>query len=157
MSIEPGATLNGVDAVAPPCTAATVADPLAGTTVLVIDDDPFVREFTARCLERAGCRVVVAKDGMGGLAAMTDAVQLVVTDIFMPEQDGLEVVKIIRKRHPQLRVVAMSGGRPVFDQDYLRCAAAFGADATLTKPFTPMKLIATVRGLMAAGRASPQG
>lgn len=128
------------------------ADPLAGTTVLVIDDDSFMREFTARCLERAGCRVVVAKDGVGGLAAVSDAVQLVVTDIFMPEQDGLEVVKAVRKRHPRLRVLAISGGRPVFDQDYLRFASALGADATLAKPFTPMKLIGTVRDLMAAER-----
>ncbi len=129
-------------------------DALAGTTVLVIDDDPFIREFTARCLERAGCRVVLAKDGVGGMAAVSDDVQVVITDIFMPEQDGLEVVKAVRRCHPQVRVLAISGGRPVFDQDFLRFAAALGADATLAKPFTPKCLVSAVRRIVEDSRTS---
>ncbi len=86
--------------------------PLPGSRVLIVDDDPFVRAATSRILERAGLEVLVANDGVDGLAmleANEDSIRAVVLDVLMPRKDGVEVLREMARRWPQVRVVMTSG------------------------------------------------
>jgi DNA-binding NarL/FixJ family response regulator len=69
----------------------------------------------------------------------------VITDLVMPEQEGLETIRLIKKERPELKVIAISGA---FDGQFLRTAAFFGADATMAKPLDPQRLVDWVRGLL---------
>lgn len=112
---------------------------------LVIDDNEMVRDFVARCLRRAGHETVTAGNGREGLARFASGhFDLVISDIFMPECDGLEVMKELRGRAPGTAVILMSGGAPSIDQDYLGIGARLGASATLKKPFLPGELLVAV-------------
>jgi CheY-like chemotaxis protein len=103
--------------------------------LLVIDDDADVRHLIRRYLEEAGHSVIEAEDGYAGLTAFRRAaIDLVITDIFMPEQDGIETIRMLRKLRPTIRIIAISGGI-VGDRIYLREAKALGADGVLSKPF----------------------
>lgn len=116
---------------------------------LIIDDNPETRCFVATLLQRAGYKTVEAENGLEGVS-LSRAVnpEVVVTDIFMPGQDGLHVLLQIKKRLPETRIVAISGGSACFPQlDPLGLAERLGADATLQKPFTPYELMQAVTGL----------
>ncbi|MCC7048081.1 MAG: response regulator [Alphaproteobacteria bacterium] len=125
---------------------------------LVIDDSELVRDFVARCLQRAGHEAMTASNGREGLARF-DAGQfdVVVSDIFMPECDGLEVMKELRRRAPGTAIVLMSGGTPSIDHDYLAIAERLGASATLQKPFLPAELLRAVDRAMDRPLMAPAG
>jgi len=119
------------------------------SVALVIDDNPETRNFVATLLTRAGYRTVEAENGLEGVS-LGRALQpeLIVSDIFMPGQDGLHVLMEIKRRQPNVRVVAISGGSNRFPGfDALSVAKRLGADATLSKPFTPYELMQAVTGL----------
>jgi len=126
--------------------------------ILVVDDDALVRATIRLTLERAKHAVIEAGDGRSALAAVAAAgaepVDLVVTDVIMPELDGIGLVTELRKSYPSLRIVAVSGGGRTGNLDYLRMAKALGAHAILPKPFTPEQLVAAVD---AALQATPEG
>jgi CheY-like chemotaxis protein len=104
--------------------------------VLVIDDDARVRSVVRRLVEAEGHEVVEAENGKIGLERFeSDPADLVITDIFMPEMDGIEVLVALRKRSPQTRLVAMSGGGLLPARDMLRTAEALGAVSVIEKPF----------------------
>lgn len=105
--------------------------------VLLIDDEPMVRKTVQRMLERAGHFVVDAEDGRVGLAQLhKEPFDLVLTDIIMPEIEGLEVLMTARRRSPALAVIAMSGSGHMGKIDPLSFASRLGAAAVLQKPFT---------------------
>jgi CheY-like chemotaxis protein len=110
---------------------------------LVVEDDDIVRELIAEILRTAGYSVYEAINGADGLAqARALLPHVVVTDIFMPVQDGIEVLRHIKDEMPATRVVAVSGGSPRVPQmDMLVVASKLGADATVSKPFTPAELL----------------
>jgi CheY-like chemotaxis protein len=111
--------------------------------VLVVDDDATVREAVALVLESAGHVAERAGGGRQALAALAAGrFDAVVTDLYMPELDGLELIRAARRVLPNLRLIAMSGSTAGFD--YLRAACVFGADAALRKPFTPERLLAAL-------------
>ena len=113
--------------------------------VLVIDDDPQIGPLLARVLARAGHEARAVSDGREGLRELNQwPVQVVVTDILMPDMDGLEIIMAIRREHPEVRIVAMSGGGHVASQDYVGIARTLGAHRTLQKPFTNADLLAAV-------------
>lgn len=126
--------------------------------ILLMDDDEQLRRLLQRVLEGAGHVVFAAGDGNAGLALL-EAVdpQVVVTDIVMPDREGLETIGELRKRRPDLPVVAMSGNCDAGSGDYLRIAAALGARRTLGKPFAPQALVDAVAELLGQGCGSPQG
>ncbi|MCF7837092.1 MAG: response regulator [Candidatus Marinimicrobia bacterium] len=104
--------------------------------VLIIDDEPDLRRLLARAVASFGYDVQCADDGRAGAAiCQTWAPHLVLTDIFMPEQDGLETIRWLRKAAPDIKVVVMSGGGGVGDLSMLRAARALGALQVLAKPF----------------------
>ena len=114
---------------------------------VVIDDDAQVRCLVALMLKRAGYEVAQAKDGGEGIAlcASLDP-EVVVTDLFMPRQDGIDVLREVKARAKQPRVVAISGGSPRLQLDFLNVAEKMGADAIVQKPFTPSQLLQAVTG-----------
>jgi two-component system, OmpR family, response regulator CpxR len=114
---------------------------------VVIDDDAQVRCLIAMMLKRAGYEVAQAKDGGEGieLCSALDP-EVVVTDIFMPRQDGIDVLREVKARARQPRVVAISGGSPRLQLDFLNVAESMGADAVIQKPFTPSQLLQAVTG-----------
>jgi PAS domain S-box-containing protein len=125
-----------------------VALPARGSeTVLVVEDDAVVRGATRRILETRGYEVLEARNGVEALmqCADNDAIDLVVTDMIMPEMNGYELTLLLRARRPGLPVVLMSGyaGDTVTGDEMLHAAAAF-----VEKPFTPESLAAKVRDVL---------
>ncbi len=114
--------------------------------ILVIDDDPVIRESLCRVLCREGHSAVEAADGRVGVECLKEQpADLVITDILMPEQDGLETIMKLRRDYPDVRIIAISGGGRYGSLDILKYAQQFGAAYTLAKPFTPDELLKTVQ------------
>ena len=131
----------------------SMAQGVPSMKVLVIDDNPAVRDMVAVALARAGHDAVVANNGWEGLAlAERESIDAVVTDVFMPECVGIEVVRALRERRRGLPLVAMSGGSLSLGQEFLKMAEHLGASATLRKPFEPRELVAVLEAL---GRRVP--
>lgn len=116
--------------------------------ILVIDDEPTVRDYLRRILEREGFSVLEAGDGEEGLAALDKGnVDLIILDILMPKKDGIEFLIDLRQRTTKVGVIAVSGGgRP--SGCYLTPAKALGAAKALAKPFDRADLIDAVRDML---------
>jgi len=120
--------------------------------ILLIDDEDDLREFVAIALNYHGHEVTEARSGRvitdppEGAAAASDF-DLIITDIVMPDSEGLETIVAARKSHPAGKIIAISGGNRGGDRagvDYLQQARLLGADATLCKPFSTADLFRTV-------------
>src|SRR5213594_3491255 len=123
--------------------------------ILVMDDDALLRGALRVVLEAAGYEVIEAADGDAGLRLQREqGADLVLVDIFMPERDGLEVIRALRAEFPQPKIVAMSGGGRTGQIEVLRAAAALGAARILRKPFQPRELVKVIRELLGEGAAS---
>jgi len=118
--------------------------------ILVIDDNRDMRDLLRVVLERDGYAVEVAADGEEGLRAQSARpADVVITDIFMPNRDGLETIARLRAEHPRAKVLVISGGGDVVrGAGYLSTAREIGAHAVLPKPFELPALLAAVRGLI---------
>lgn len=114
-------------------------------SILVVDDDAELCEVMKQVLEDHGDRVTCATDGMQASKAIAGAdFDLVITDLIMPEKDGIQLMNEIRRKYPKMPVVAMSGGGHVPREQYLRIARGLGAHAVLEKPFVNQALIDAV-------------
>jgi DNA-binding response OmpR family regulator len=117
--------------------------------ILIIDDDPSVLSMLRRAVERAGHEVSGAGDGRAGLAQLAAApFDLVVTDIVMPEMEGIELIGRLRRGYPDLPVIAMSGGGRGLPETYLAAARGMGAASVLIKPFAIDDLLAAMDALL---------
>lgn len=118
--------------------------------ILVIDDNRDMRDLLRAVLEGDGYAVEVAVDGEEGLRAQSARpADVVITDIFMPNRDGLETIARLRAEYPHVKVLVISGGGDVVrGANYLSTAREIGAHAVLPKPFELPALLATVRGLV---------
>lgn len=125
-------------------------------TVLIIDDDPLLRAIAGEILLSAGYTVLEASDGAAGMETLEIApVDLIITDMLMPEMDGVESILAIRRKRPSAPVIAISAGaRHQPAGDLLRLAQALGASATLQKPLRRGELLAVVERLLADRGAS---
>jgi CheY-like chemotaxis protein len=118
--------------------------------ILVIDDDPVLRRVVTLALEAAGHSVLRCENGRKAVAYLQhDHADLLVTDIVMPEMDGVETLRAARQLDPNLPILAISGGGSFDPKDYLGIAQAFGATAVLPKPFRPAELVELVSQLLA--------
>jgi two-component system cell cycle response regulator CpdR len=118
-------------------------------SILVIDDEPALREILSQVLTGAGHRVVGAGNGKEASKALTtSAFDVVLTDVIMPEKDGMQVISELRKKFPEVRIIAMSGGGHVSRDQYLKIAKGLGAHAVLEKPFANQKLLDTIEALI---------
>lgn len=117
--------------------------------ILVIDDDALLCEVLKLGLERFGHQVSEAREGKSGLALhQTHTVDLVITDILMPGMEGLETILELRRHHPQIKIIAISGGGMGKAGDYLTMASKFGAHRVVPKPFSMARLAALVTELL---------
>lgn len=117
--------------------------------ILVIDDDAAIRGSVRRVLERAGHTVREASDGEAGIRQLrAEPVDLVLTDIYMPGEDGFATMRRVRKEWPKIKIITMSGGSRAGPADLNAGAAAMGAARTLSKPFNNEDLIEAVRGVL---------
>jgi DNA-binding response OmpR family regulator len=119
--------------------------------ILLIDDDDLVRAMLSRTLAQFGHVVIEARNGKEGMALFTaSGADLVITDLVMPEKEGLEVVMELRAGDNPPRIIAMSGGGRRSQADYLTLAKHLGASAILSKPFSSEVLMAAVSGQLTA-------
>jgi CheY-like chemotaxis protein len=126
--------------------------PEPNTTVLLVEDDETVRDAVSLMLERAGYTVTTAENGLIAAGLLEDwEPNLVITDIFMPDGDGIETLNLVKRRWPGTPVIAISGGSPMLRIDYLQVADDFGAAATIAKPFVTEAFLATVAKVLAEG------
>jgi len=115
------------------------AERTPGQIVLFVDDEKAIRACMCAALTQAGYRVVQAGDGRAAVRVLLSRhIDLLVTDLIMPEQEGIETILYVRKHLPDLNVIAISGGDPV----HLKAAKSLGARAVLRKPFSADELVA---------------
>lgn len=121
------------------------------SSILVVDDDTQVLDVMSEMLRLEGHRVAVAENGQAAVEQMRDqSFDLVITDLIMPEKEGLETIADIRRQRSDLPIIAISGGGRIGPTDYLETARFIGANATLAKPFGRQELISTVAHLLTA-------
>jgi len=122
--------------------------------ILLVDDNLDLLKLLDEIIRRAGHEVVLAQDGQVALdLAKREAFDLVITDLIMPEKEGIETIMAFKKLHPATKIIAMSGGGAgVAARDYLVIARSLGVVRTLVKPFSPAELMETVSGELAAVR-----
>ena len=121
---------------------------MSGGRVLLIDDDEGFRGLVGVMLTAAGCAVQAAANGKIGLACYREQrADVVITDILMPEAEGLETIQALKDFDPDVKIIAMSGaGGGQFS--HLESAMAFGARRILHKPFSRTELLSTVADLL---------
>jgi CheY-like chemotaxis protein len=113
--------------------------------ILLVDDDELFRPMVEDALAHLGHQVVIARSGQEALTRYAEQpVDVVITDIVMPDKDGLETIRELRQITPGLSVIAMSGGGRGSANDYLHCAKCFGATALLEKPFSIQDLVGVI-------------
>ncbi len=121
----------------------------SGVSIIVVDDDDTVRRVLRRMLESAGYEVREASNGRRAVAEFHQRpADLLITDIFMPEQEGMETISALRRERPDLKIIAISG---VAGDHYLRMAKLLGARATLQKPLRLATVLDTVRKCLDIG------
>ena len=118
----------------------------AGQRILVVDDDPGIRRALFILLTREGYQVTQAQDGVEALRVWRDkGGDLVITDLHMPEKNGIETIVELLSHTPGMRIIAMSGGGQTKRLDLLGNATMLGAVLTIEKPFTLHEMMTTVR------------
>ena len=118
--------------------------------ILVVDDDDKVRELICEALELHGHQVVAAGNGLCALESFGSGIfDVVITDIVMPEKEGLETIIELRGISPDVAILAISGGGSFAPGGYLKSALMLGADRALEKPFSLELLLETVDELLA--------
>lgn len=113
--------------------------------VLVIDDEPQIRSMLRMMLERAGHEVEEAPDGIEGIRLYrNNPADLIISDLIMPNKDGIGMIIELKKEFPDVKIIAMSGGGLNKPEGYLEGAKKLGAQRTLTKPIDRDELLRTV-------------
>ncbi len=118
-------------------------------TILVIDDDPIMRETISDILSLQGYKVILASSGVQAMLHLQNvSVNLIITDVIMPDKDGIEVIMVATKEYPQVKILAISGGGYISADNYLKMASSLGAHSTLVKPFDIDDLVGKVNNLI---------
>lgn len=118
-------------------------------TILVIDDDPIMRETIRDILQVDDHNVVLASNGREGMAFLDILeVDMILTDVLMPEKDGIEVIMEAKRKYPKIKILAISGGGFISAKNYLKMARDLGANASVMKPFDIDDLVNNVNRLL---------
>ncbi|MBN2279817.1 MAG: response regulator [Candidatus Marinimicrobia bacterium] len=117
--------------------------------ILVIDDDIQVNKLISSILTSEGHQVTEAFDGDEGLNFLKKDpnYDLVITDIIMPEKEGIEIIREIKKNYPRIKIIAISGGGRIDANNYLTLAKSLGADEIMEKPFSKSDLSFLIKNL----------
>lgn len=125
--------------------------------ILIADDDPDLRSMIQRALTAVGHEVQGARDGNEALALLrAGLVDVAIVDIYMPGKDGIETIMDLHRRHPGIKVIAITGSAPQTGRAMLAMAQRLGAHLAMAKPFTVEELLAAVSGVL-DGRAEKPG
>lgn len=120
--------------------------------ILAMDDEELARFTMREILESAGHEVVEAKNGNQGMSFQkAEPFDLVITDIIMPEKEGIETIIELKRDFPKLPIIAISGGGRTRNLDFLKLAKQYGAYKILAKPFTEKELLDSVQSALSAG------
>ena len=119
--------------------------------ILVVEDDLDIREIIVDDIESRDFNVFEASDGKEALQILsTESFEFLVTDLIMPEEDGLVLIRKVRIAYPNLRIIAVSGGSKFMEGSYLNVATTMGADRALEKPLRPGIVGQTITELLAS-------
>lgn len=119
--------------------------------ILLVDDDESLRSALTKALERMGHEIRTAENGRKAMQVHRDWLPtLILTDLIMPEQEGLETIQAVRAKDKTVKIIAMSGGGRSNPNDYLEIARHLGANAILPKPFSMEELDSVLNGVLAA-------
>jgi CheY-like chemotaxis protein len=114
-------------------------------SILLVDDDDQFRTMLSEVLTQAGYQVQEASNGQQALDLYANQPpDLVITDLVMPQKEGLEMIVELKRLYPEARVIAISGGGRNGPQDYLKMARAFGARRVLAKPFLHREILEAI-------------
>jgi DNA-binding response OmpR family regulator len=117
--------------------------------ILIMDDDEQILSLLARTVEMAGFAAVTAENGRDGQRLLDkQPFDLVITDLIMPEKEGMETISYIKRHFPHIKIIAISGGGRIGPETYLPAALELGADMAFAKPFPMEDLTAAVRTLL---------
>ncbi len=117
--------------------------------ILIADDDVALNEMLCRMLERSSYETLSALNGKEAVEIChKEPVDLIVTDIFMPEQEGIATILEVRREFPDIKIIAMSGGGNSGMKDYLNMAKLLGSEGIITKPFSNSELIQLIAKLL---------
>jgi DNA-binding response OmpR family regulator len=117
--------------------------------ILVIDDEQLLRSTVVMILTRAGFTVVEASDGQAGIAMFhKNPPDIVLTDIFMPNRDGIEIIKELKHSSPLTKIIAMTGGGKLRMMEIASAAQVLGADYVLDKPFDSESLLTAINAVL---------
>ncbi len=117
--------------------------------ILIIDDEEALRKSLMAIIKKAGYEVMEAPDGREGIILQKErAFDLILTDIIMPEKEGIETIIELKKSFPDLKIIAMSGGGVMRSGTYLEVADALGVDYTIEKPFSKNKILSVIKELI---------
>lgn len=117
--------------------------------ILVIDDEQLLRSTVVTILTRAGFSVEEASDGQAGITMFhKNPPDVVLTDIFMPNRDGIEIIKELKHSSPQTKIIAMTGGGHMRMMEIASAAKVLGADHVLDKPFDSESLLAAINAVL---------
>lgn len=119
------------------------------SVILLVEDDLELRTMLRTALTRKDYTVIEAGNGREALLKFKpDVTDLVITDLIMPDEDGLKVIMKIREKKPGVKVIAISGGGKAGPGSYLNLASALGADKVFSKPFSVADLIIEIENLL---------
>jgi len=118
--------------------------------ILIVDDDQVIREMLSLTMTDEGHEAVVAGNGNEALRAIDlTTPDLMITDIVMPEKEGLELIRELRKKNKDIKIIAISGGASAMDAEYLlRISTMFGANRSFAKPIERTDLVSAINELL---------
>lgn len=117
--------------------------------ILIIDDDPDLRQVLKIMLNKEGFLVSEAENGLQGIEKFKDTqYDLIITDIIMPEKEGFETILELKQLNPDIKIIAMSGGGKIPADDYLNMATNFGVCEVMVKPFKKEDFILSVKSVL---------
>ena len=117
--------------------------------ILIIDDEAMIRDLLVNILEREGYDTATASGGKDGIKIYREnPTDLIITDLLMPEKDGIEIIRELCRDFQDVKIIAMSGGGKTDSETYLHIAKTIGAIKTLAKPFDRKELLTTIRELL---------
>jgi DNA-binding response OmpR family regulator len=117
--------------------------------ILVLDDEPSILLMIKKMLEKAGYEVIIASNGKEGMRLFDkEKPDMVITDIIMPEKEGLETIFELRRMYPDLKIIAISGGGRISPDGYLPGAKLLGANMVFQKPLVQKEFLAAVASLL---------
>ncbi|MCK5100468.1 MAG: response regulator [Desulfobacteraceae bacterium] len=116
--------------------------------ILIIDDDEQILTMLKQAIERKGYKVTTAINGKEGIKLYKETLaDVVITDIVMPEMEGLEAIRKLTKEYKDIKIIALSGGGFVSPDEYLKLAKQFGAKYAFAKPVNLKELINSIKEL----------